>query len=80
MVDYIGYNFYINPFSSHAADVFHLHVYIISATTIYSTTNLDTFHVERYIAWYPWQQNVVNPYCSCVLSENLYPNIYIAIS
>ena len=53
----LGYNCYVNPFSSHAADDFHYFAYIISAT-IYSTTNLDTLHVERYY-WYAWQQNII---------------------
>ena len=53
----LGYNFYINPFSSHAADVFHHFAYINSATIV-ATTNLGTLHVERYY-WYAWQQNII---------------------
>ena len=30
----LGYNFYVNPFSSHAVDVFHHFAYIISATIV----------------------------------------------
>ena len=30
----LGYNFYVNPFSSHAANVFHYFAYIISATIV----------------------------------------------
>ena len=30
----LGYNFYVNPFSSHAADVFDYFAYIISATVV----------------------------------------------
>ena len=30
----LGYNFYVNPFSSHAADVFVHFAYIISATIV----------------------------------------------
>ena len=37
------YNFYVNPFSSRAADIFHYFAYIISATI-----TLDTLHIERY--------------------------------
>ena len=71
----LGYNFYINPFSSRAADVFHYFAYIISAT-IYSPTNLDTLNVERYyilVCMATVHNCFVNPYRSCVLSENLYP-------
>ena len=46
----LGYNFYVNPFSFHAADVFHNFSYI--------TTNLDTLHAERYY-WYAWQHNII---------------------
>ena len=53
----LQYNFYVNPFSSRAADVFHHFAYIISATIIY-TTNQGTLHVERYY-WYVRQQNVI---------------------
>ena len=45
----LGYNFYINPFSSRAADVFHHFAYIISATIVLPV------HVERYA----WQQNII---------------------
>ena len=51
----LGYNFYVNPFSSDAANVFHN--YINSATVVLAT-NLDTLHVERYY-WYAWQQNII---------------------
>ena len=53
----LGYNFYVNPFSSHAADVFHHFAYIISATMLLYT-NLNTLHVERY-CWYAWQQSTI---------------------
>ena len=49
-------NFHVNPFSSHAADVFHYFTYIYLSYR--STTNLDTLHVER-CYWYAWQQNII---------------------
>ena len=51
----LGYNFYVNSFSSHAADVFHHFAYIILATVVLPTY---TLHVERYY-WYAWQQNII---------------------
>ena len=53
----LGYNFYVNHFSSDAVDVFHNFAYIISATVVLYT-NLDTLHVERYY-WYAWQHNII---------------------
>ena len=41
----LGYNFDVNPFSSHAADVFHHFAYIISATIVLYA-NPDTLDVE----------------------------------
>ena len=70
----LGYNFYVNPFGSHAADVFHHFAYIISATIVY-TTNLDTLHVERYYILAREHNCFVNPYSSYVLRDNLYPYI-----
>ena len=52
----LGYNLYINPFSSHAVDVFHHFTYVISPTVI--SSNLDTLHVERY-CWFAWQQHII---------------------
>ena len=52
----LGYNFYVNPFSSRAADVFVHFAYIISATIVLPT--LDTLHVESH-HWYIWQQNLI---------------------
>ena len=60
----LGYNFYVNPFSSPAADIFHHFTDIISATVVLYT-NLDTLHVKRYY-WYVWQQNIINPRRACV--------------
>ena len=46
----LGYNFYVNPFSSRAADVFPHFAHIIY--NFYYSTNL------RYY-WYAWQQNII---------------------
>ena len=49
----LGYNFYVNPFSSHAADVFHYFAYIISATIVlptwYQMVELETTFLAMYI-------------------------------
>ena len=44
----LGYNFYVNPFSSRAADVFHYFAYIISATIVLPTWILTAgFSLKR---------------------------------
>ena len=53
----MGYNFYIHPLSSHAADVFHQFAYNYYLSNR-STSNLNTSHAERYY-WYAWQQNII---------------------
>ena len=68
----LGYNFYVNPFSSRVADVFHHFAYIIFSATIVLYTNLGTLHVEM-VCMATEHNCFVNPYCSHVLSDNLYP-------
>ena len=100
------YNFYVNPFSSRAADVFHHFVYIISATVVLPTPGyfackelllvcMTTEHncfvyiisatvvlptpgyfacKELLLVCMATEHNCfVNPHCSHVLSDNLYP-------
>ena len=43
----LWYNFFVNPFNSHAADAL-----CIQYLSNHNTTNLDTSHVERYILYY----------------------------
>ena len=76
----LGYNFYVNPFSSHAADVFHHFAYIISATIVLPTWVLACREVL--LACMATERNCfVNPYSSHVLSDNLYPHTFtIALS
>ena len=67
----LGYNFYVNPFSSDAADVFHNFAYIISATVVLPTWILSR---EVLLVCMATEHNCfVNPYCFCILSDNMYP-------
>ena len=74
----LGYNVYVNPFSSHAADVFHHFAYIISATIVLYT-NLACREVLL-VCMATEQNCFVNHYCSHVLIDNLYPNIAYIIT
>ena len=71
----LGYNFYVNPFNSRVADVFHHFAYIISAT-IYSIYYQPEYFACRevlLVCMATGHNCFVNPYCSHVLSDNLYP-------
>ena len=71
----LGCNFYVNPFSSHAADVFHHFAYIISATVALNTLCIQPGYFacrEVLLVCMATEQNCfVNPYCSHVLRDNI---------
>ena len=69
----LGYNFYVNPFSSRTADVFVHFAYIISANSTIYQPRYFACREPPLVCMATEHNCFVNPYCSSVLSDNLYP-------